>query len=176
MKNKVEILNRLYTKCNRIGEVVNIHEQMDSYKLLWQEEEEIREQIYYYIADCMGLSNEDQLTAEGYNILVVNGYILKSAEEKEEEIKQETAEQQPEHTQTKQRAIFDQEVFNKENNSKSAYELKQYTLEAENGTIITGGNFQNLETAIEKLKGTDFKGVFYLKRYCSSFNMKIELL
>jgi len=83
MKNKPELLNRLYNKCNRIGEVVNIHEQMDSYKLLWQEELEVREQIYYYIADCMGLSNEDQLTAEGYNILVANGYILKSIEQEE---------------------------------------------------------------------------------------------
>ena len=176
MKNKPELLNRLYNKCNRIGEVVNIHKQMDTYKVLRQEEQEIRDQIYYYIADCMGLSNEEQLTVEGYNLLVANGYILESAEEEGEETKQETAEQQPEHTQTKQRAIYDQEVFNKENNSKSAYELKQYTLEAENGTIITGGNFQNLETAIEKLKGTDFKGIFYLKRYYSSFCMKIELL
>ena len=83
MKNKPELLNRLYNKCNRIGEVANIHEQMDSYKLLWQEDEKIREQIYYYIADAMGLSNEDQLTIDGYNMLVAHGYILKSIKQEE---------------------------------------------------------------------------------------------
>ena len=49
MKNKPELLNRLYYKCNRIGEVVNIYDQMDTYKILRQEEIEIREEIYYYM-------------------------------------------------------------------------------------------------------------------------------
>lgn len=84
MKNKPELLNRLYYKCNRIGEVVNIYDQMDTYKILRQEEIEIREEIYYYIADRMGLSNEEQLTNEGYNILVENGYIIAFKEDQEE--------------------------------------------------------------------------------------------
>ena len=175
MKNKPELLNRLYYKCNRIGEEVNIHEQMDTYKILYSEESEIREQIYYYIADCMGLSNEEQLTSEGYNILVENGYIIESEdvqEETEEVITIETKQQQTESTN---RIIYNQEQFNKENNNKSVYELKQYILEGVNGTIITGGSFKDLETAIEKLKGTDYIGTFYLKRYHSSFNMKIVL-
>jgi len=168
MKNKPQILNRLYYKCNRIGEEVNIHEQMDTYKILYSEELEVREQIYYYIADRMGLSNEEQLTTEGYNILVANGYI------ENQEIIEEVITIEPKQQPT-ERILFDQEQFNKENNNKSVYELKQYTLEGVNGTIITGGSFKDLETAIEKLKQTDYIGTFYLKRYYSSFNMKIIL-
>ena len=168
MKNKPQILNRLYYKCNRIGEEVNIHEQMDTYKILYSEELEVREQIYYYIADRMGLSNEEQLTTEGYNILVANGYI------ENQEIIEEVITIEPKQQPT-ERILFDQEQFNKENNNKSVYELKQYILEGVNGTIITGGSFKDLETAIEKLKQTDYIGTFYLKRYYSSFNMKIIL-
>jgi len=76
MTNKPGLLKKLYNKCNRIGEVVNIHEQMDTYKLLSAESLEIREQIYYYIADRMGLSNEEQLTEEGSKILIDAGYII----------------------------------------------------------------------------------------------------
>jgi len=175
MKNKPQILDRLYYKCNRIGENVNIHDQMDTYKILYNEESEVREQIYYYIADCTGLSNEEQLTAEGYNILVENGYIIKTEDDQKitEEVITIEPIQQP--TESTNRIIYDQEQFNKENNNKSVYELKQYILEGVNGTIITGGSFKDLETAIEKLKQTDYIGTFYLKRYYSSFNMKIIL-
>ena len=71
---KTEMLETIYNNCNIIGEDVDIIEEIYKFEVF---STEITEAIYNYVADCMGLSNDEQLTDEQFNLLVRSSFIEK---------------------------------------------------------------------------------------------------
>lgn len=74
-------LEQAYWKANKIGEAVDIIEVISGYKALSDATDDEVEAMYCYIADRMGLSNEEQLTPDLYNILARKGYFGKKTQE-----------------------------------------------------------------------------------------------
>lgn len=75
MLSKKMALERAFWKANKIGERVNLHEIIYSYKALNFIDHYEEDAIYNYLADRLGFSNEELLTDEQYQLLVDKGYL-----------------------------------------------------------------------------------------------------
>lgn len=80
---KSKALDLANRKAFKQGEDPNIYEVIDSYKTFENITDEEREALYNLIADANGISNEEQLTKEQYNLLVEGGYIEENNKEVE---------------------------------------------------------------------------------------------
>lgn len=74
-KQKQNVLQWAYHKCNLAGDQANLYDVIYDYKTIWEAADDVQDAIMDYIVTRMGLASYSIFTDEKHDLLLNEGWI-----------------------------------------------------------------------------------------------------